>query len=113
MATKLRGLLTPVLLVLSLASATRAEAGSIRYRFSFPEPEHHWMLVEATFTGLAAGDAELHISVSSPGRYALHQFAKNVYDLHVVDGAGHALAATPLDPSAWAVAGHDGTITAT
>jgi predicted metalloprotease with PDZ domain len=71
------------------------------------------MLVEATFTGLPAGPVELHISRSSPGRYALHEFAKNVYGLAVVDGAGHALTATPVDPSAWTVDGHDGTVTAT
>ena len=71
------------------------------------------MLVEATFTGLPAGPVELHISRSSPGRYALHEFAKNVYGLTVVDGAGHALTAAPLDPSAWTVGGHDGTVKAT
>ena len=100
-------------LITALLTAPAAWAGSINYRFSFPEPEHHWMLVEATFTGLPAGPAELHISRSSPGRYALHEFAKNVYGLTVVDGSGHALAATPLDPSAWTVAGHDGTVKAT
>jgi predicted metalloprotease with PDZ domain len=96
-----------------LATAPTAWAGSIRYRFSFPEPEHHWMLVEATFSGLPAGPVELHISRSSPGRYALHEFAKNVSGFTVVDGAGHTLTATPLDPSAWTVGGHDGTVKAT
>ena len=61
------------------------------------------MLVEATFAGLPAGPVELHISRSSPGRYALHEFAKNVYGLTVVDGAGRALTAASLDPSAWTV----------
>ena len=102
-----------IALAAALLAAAPALAGSIRYRFSFPEPEHHWMLVEATFTGLPAGPVELHISRSSPGRYALHEFAKNVYGLTVVDGAGHALTAAPLDPSAWTVAGHDGTVKAT
>ncbi len=102
-----------VVLIAALLGAAPARAGSIRYRFSFPEPEHHWMLVEATFTGLPAGPVELHISRSSPGRYALHEFAKNVYGLTVADGAGHALTAAPLDPSAWTVAGHDSTVKAT
>lgn len=71
------------------------------------------MLVEATFAGLPAGPVEFHISRSSPGRYALHEFAKNVYDLSWTDAAGHALTATPLDPSAWTVSGHEGTVKAT
>jgi predicted metalloprotease with PDZ domain len=102
-----------VTLIAALVAAVPASAGSIKYRFSFPEPEHHWMLVEAAFTGLPAGPVELHISRSSPGRYALHEFAKNVYDMTVVDGAGHALTASPVDPSAWSVSGHDGTVRVT
>jgi predicted metalloprotease with PDZ domain len=98
---------------LSAGTAAWATAGPTRYRFSFPEPEHHWMLVEATFSGLQPGPVELHISRSSPGRYALHEFAKNVYGLTVADGAGRALVATPLNPSAWTVKDHDGTVKAT
>ena len=49
---------------------------------SFPEPQHHWMQVEATFPDLPAAPLELRMSRSSPGRYSLHDFAKNVYDVH-------------------------------
>ena len=31
------------------------------------------------------------MSRSSPGRYSLHDFAKNVYDVHAFDGDGHEL----------------------
>lgn len=51
----------------------------IDYRLSFPEPEHHWMQVEVTFRELPNQPLELRMSRSSPGRYALHEFAKNVY----------------------------------
>ncbi len=53
------------------------------------------------------------MSRSSPGRYALHEFAKNVYAVHAVDGAGRTLAVTRPDPSQWDVAGHDGTVRVT
>ena len=75
-----------------LASAVRLDLASpIRYRLSFPEPQHRWMQVEATFPELGAGALELRMSRSSPGRYSLHDFAKNVYDVHVTDDSGREL----------------------
>ena len=50
------------------------------------------------------------MSRSSPGRYAVHEFAKNVYDLHAFDGKGGELTPSRPDPSEWDVAGHDGTV---
>ena len=51
------------------------------------------MEVEARFGGLPAGTAEIRMSRTSPGRYALHEFAKNVFEVRVTDGAGRELAA--------------------
>ena len=65
---------------------------SVAYRFSIPEPQHHWMQVEASFTDLGAAPLELRMSRSSPGRYSLHDFAKNVYDVHASDADGRELA---------------------
>jgi predicted metalloprotease with PDZ domain len=50
------------------------------------------------------------MSRSSPGRYALHEFAKNLYRLRAEDGAGRALPVSRLEPSLWEVSGHDGTV---
>jgi predicted metalloprotease with PDZ domain len=50
------------------------------------------------------------MSRSSPGRYALHEFAKNVYGVSAVDGRGRPLEITRPDPHSWMVHGHDGTI---
>ena len=50
------------------------------------------MQVEATFAGSgAAGTLELRMSRSSPGRYSLHDFAKNVYDVHAFGADGREL----------------------
>ena len=50
------------------------------------------------------------MSRSSPGRYAIHSFAKNVYDVSAVDGRGRPLAITRPDPHGWDVARGDGTV---
>ena len=50
------------------------------------------------------------MSRSSPGRYALHEFAKNVYSLHVSDAAGQPLAIHHPNASEWDVPGGHGTV---
>jgi len=97
-------------LLFSASSSFRA-AEPTRYRFSFPEPQHRWMQVEATFAGIGQPTFELRMSQASPGRYAIHDFAKNVYDVHVLGADGRELIATRPDPSGWVVAGHGGAVT--
>ena len=92
-----------------LTHAAGAEP-AVEYRLSFPSPAHHWAQVEVLFPGLPAGPLQARMSRSSPGRYALHEFSKNVYDVHAFDGAGRELTATRPNPHEWDVAGHDGTV---
>ena len=50
------------------------------------------------------------MSRSSPGRYALHEFAKDVYNFRASDGNGQPLAVTRPNPYGWNVSGHKGTV---
>ncbi len=86
-------------------------AAPIRYRFTFPEPQHRWMQVEASFSELGIGTLELRMSRSSPGRYSLHDFAKNVYDVHAFAADGREIQTTRPDPYGWNVTGHGGSVT--
>ena len=71
------------------------------------------MQVEVTFPNLPAGTLQLRMSRSSPGRYALHEFAKNVFDVRVTDAAGAALAVTRPNPHQWDVPKHGDTVRVT
>ena len=103
-----------VLLVFLMPLALLSQAPPpVSYRLSFPEPEHRWMQVEATFPGLPDGPLELRMSRSSPGRYSLHEFAKNLYDLHVTNAAGTPLTVAHPSPDQWNVTGHGGTVRVT
>ena len=51
------------------------------------------------------------MSRSSPGRYSLHDFAKNVYDVHAFAADGRELPTTRPDPYGWTVSGHGGSVT--
>src|SRR5688572_13562476 len=97
--------------VLSALSAAAASAQPpVAYRLSFPEREHRLMQVDATFADVPAGVLQLRMSRTSPGRYSLHEFAKNVFDVRVTDGAGRALPVSRPNVHQWDVAGHDGTV---
>ena len=80
------------------------------YRVSFPAPQHHYAEVEITYADLPAGPLELRMSRSSPGRYALHEFAKNVFDVRVEDGAGKPLPVVRPNPHQWNVPQHPGRV---
>jgi len=91
--------------------APRAQtAAPVQYRLSFPSPEHRWMQVEATFADVPAGPLQVHMSRSSPGRYSLHEFAKNVFDVAASDGSGRTLMIGHPTPHQWEVSGHQGTV---
>jgi predicted metalloprotease with PDZ domain len=87
-----------------------ANDGASSYIISFENAAHHEAQINATFTGLVAVEAEFRMSRTSPGRYAIHEFAKNVYNVKVTDSKGNSLEATRPDPYSWKVKGHDGTI---
>jgi predicted metalloprotease with PDZ domain len=87
-------------------------AAPIAYRITFPEPEHHWMQVEMTVKGLGQQPLQARMSRSSPGRYAVHEFAKNVFSFEAFDGKGTKLAFSRPNVDEWDVAGHDGTVRA-
>ena len=85
----------------------------VSYVISFDNAVHHEAVVTATFSGLPAGTVEARMSRSSPGRYALHEFAKNVYSVTAVDGNGKVLAITRPNPYEWDITGHNGTVAVT
>lgn len=93
------------------SSASTAASTPIRYRFTFPEPQHHWMQVEMALTGLPAAPIELRMSRSSPGRYSLHDFAKNVYDVSAHDSDGGPLALVRTGAHSWNIPEHGGVVT--
>ena len=98
------------LLLLLLVSTTAAAQVPVRYEVAFPNAVHHEARITVAFEGVPAGPLELRMSRSSPGRYALHEFAKNVYGVEAVDAAGKSLRISRPNPHQWDVAGHDGTV---
>ncbi len=97
-----------VLILCFRASAQMAQ--SVSYDVSFPNRVHHEARITLTVTGIVNDPVVFWMSRSSPGRYALHEFAKNVYDVSAVDDQGHMLKITRNNPYSWAVHGSGGTV---
>ena len=62
------------------------------------------------FRACAGRVLEVVMSRSSPGRYALHEFAKNIYNVRATDGAGKRLHVTRPNPYQWNVETSGGTV---
>ena len=98
------------MLLLALALQV-AVPDTVRYEVAFPNAVHHEAQVTATWRTRPGAPFEVRMSRSSPGRYALHEFAKNVYGVSATDGRGRALRVTRNDPYAWHLtAGRDGVV---
>ncbi len=85
--------------------------GETTYQVSFDNAVHHEARISATFTGIENQVLEVQMSRSSPGRYAMHEFAKNVYSISAVNSVGQPLTVTRANPYQWHIANHDGEVT--
>jgi predicted metalloprotease with PDZ domain len=96
-------------ILIAFSIQIRAQISST-YDISFENAVHHEAEIHAMFTNLKENEAEFRMSRTSPGRYALHEFVKNAYNIKVTDGNGKELSAKRIDPYSWKVSGHNGTI---
>jgi len=97
-------------IILWLLFSIPVVAANVEYRLSFPNAVHHEAEITATFTGVSQPIFEVLMSRSSPGRYALHEFVKNVYHFSASDASGTPLNVVRPNPYSWNISGHHGTV---
>ncbi len=81
---------------------------SIRYEISFPNAVHHEAEVSLEVSEIPAGPLTFRMSRSSPGRYATHEFGKNVYNVKAVDPNGAALSVKQVQGDVYEIEKHNG-----
>lgn len=86
------------------------EKPSIHYDVRFPNVVHNEAEITLSLDNLMPGPVTISMSRTSPGRYALHEFAKNVYNVRAVDSQGDTLQIERPNLHNWTVTGHDGTV---
>jgi predicted metalloprotease with PDZ domain len=89
---------------------SQSQQTSIKYDVRFPNAEHNEAEITLTLEKLLPSPVTISMSRTSPGRYALHEFAKNVYNVTAIDGTGDTLEIYRPDLHNWTVRGHDGTV---
>ncbi|MEZ4809592.1 MAG: PDZ domain-containing protein [Allomuricauda sp.] len=99
-----------ILALSTLLSTFYISAQTNTYKISFENALHHEAVINATFPDLKMDTVSFRMSRTSPGRYALHEFAKNVYGFEARDSKGNILKVYRPNPYEWQVTGHDGTI---
>ncbi len=96
-----------VLATFMLYGTLHAQA-PIRYNLDLKDIARHELHISMVFEGLPRQTLEVRMPRSSPGRYAIHEFAKNVYAVAAFDEEGEPLPLSRTSPHQWEVAGHEG-----
>lgn len=102
--------LIPVLLILIIFSTKTTSQTINEYSISFENAVHHEARITAIFSNLDEAPLEVRMSRTSPGRYAIHNFAKNVYAVRATDSRGRELEIYRPNPQQWDIVGHDGMV---
>lgn len=103
-------LLAPSLAFAQPGTPTPQTSGTVVYEVRFPNAVHREAEVTIRFTELSATPLRVRMSRSSPGRYALHEFAKNIHSVKATDETGRALTLDRVSPHEWQVSGHRGRV---
>ena len=98
------------LLFLSFLFIHLSNAQVIKYEMSFPNAIHHEAQISLTVSQLPQQTATFRMSRSSPGRYATHEFGKNVYNVRAVDAQNQPLNIIRTEGDVYTVPTHKGTI---
>jgi predicted metalloprotease with PDZ domain len=107
MALLLVTVVVGLLPVSSFFSAVQAQTLH-RYDISFDHAVHHEATIAVEFPNVDEQPLQVRMSRTSPGRYAIHNFAKNVYQVKAFDSQGNPLEVQRPNPQQWDVLGHDG-----
>src|SRR5476651_1008789 len=78
----------------------------IYYSIAFPNAAHHEAEIVMFVPQAPDGKFNVRMSRSSAGRYATHEFGKNVYNVKAFDGTGKELALKQIEGDVWELAQH-------
>ncbi|MFD2584885.1 M61 family metallopeptidase [Pedobacter vanadiisoli] len=96
--------------MVSLFSLTAFAQNEISYTVSFPNAIHHEAEISMYIPNVPAGTLKVRMSRSSPGRYATHEFGKNIYHLKAFDGTGKPLMVNQSAGDVYEIPGHGNSV---
>jgi predicted metalloprotease with PDZ domain len=96
--------------LISASTFAQEEQKAIFYKISFPNAAHHEAQVEMTIPQAPASTLRLRMSRSSAGRYATHEFGKNIYNVEATDVSGNLLELKQVEGDLYEVPDHPATV---
>ena len=84
---------------------------TITYHIAFPNAVHHEAEISLSVKNIDVAELTAVISKSSPGRYSLHNFGKNIYNLNVAGNEGEQISVARIEPDAWRISGFESELT--
>ena len=93
---------------LSAASFSQPPVKAIFYAVSFPNAVHHEAEIVMTIPSAPARDFVVRMSRSSAGRYATHEFGKNVYNVKATEVDGTSIPLKQIEGDVYQVGEHTG-----
>ncbi|MDB5112821.1 MAG: family metallopeptidase [Mucilaginibacter sp.] len=88
------------------AAMAQPEPKAIYYAVSFPNAVHHEAEIVMTIPQAPAGVIKLRMSRSSAGRYATHEFGKNIYNVKAFNVDGSALMLKQVEGDVYEIPEH-------
>ncbi|MEM9527411.1 MAG: PDZ domain-containing protein [Bacteroidota bacterium] len=84
--------------------------GTITYTLDLSNVQQHELRITVDFSAVKPGIFTVKMPQASPGRYAVHNFAKNVYDLTAFAADGKEIPVYQEDLTEWSMSGHGGAV---
>lgn len=97
--------LTSLVLFLLVSAGAFAQK-PIFYEVSFPNAAHHEAQIVMTIPDAPAGPIKVRMSRSSAGRYATHEFGKNVYNVKAFNVDSSAIEMKQVEGDVWEIRDH-------
>ncbi|WP_179415633.1 M61 family metallopeptidase [Mucilaginibacter sp. E4BP6] len=96
--------------VFAVGSLAQSAVKPIFYAISFPNAAHHEAEIVMTLSQTPASALVFRMSRSSAGRYATHEFGKNIYNVKATDVDGNALDLKQIEGDVYELTEHPETV---
>ncbi|RYZ98220.1 MAG: M61 family peptidase [Sphingobacteriaceae bacterium] len=103
-------LLAALCIFTSALFAQRNIPGTVYYTVSFPNAVHHEAEIVLTLTQSSKMPLRVRMSRSSPGRYATHEFGKNIYNVKAFTDKGTELFVKQIEGDIYEIPLHPSTV---
>src|ERR1700744_1600204 len=102
--------LLAITLLFAAVSFAQKEEKPIFYSISFPNAVHHEAEIVLTIPQAPSGKIFLRMSRSSAGRYATHEFGKNIYNIKAYTQGDTTLKINQLEGDVYEILEHGNTV---